>query len=86
MLCDTLKLPPNLCKKPNNKQIKHLPDGILMLFTPGLCKSLFCSELHPDKKTELKDFRSHLIDSTTELPTLKVWQLQGECFLVVCFV
>ncbi|XP_041360300.1 UDP-glucose:glycoprotein glucosyltransferase 1-like [Gigantopelta aegis] len=33
-------------------------------------------EIHPDKKNDLKDFRNHLIDSTTELPTLKVWQLQ----------
>ncbi|BFZ00634.1 hypothetical protein BsWGS_03673 [Bradybaena similaris] len=34
------------------------------------------SELHPDLKAELKEFRNHLLDSATELTPFKVWQLQ----------
>jgi len=33
-------------------------------------------ELHPELKTELKEFRTHLFESATEITPFKVWELQ----------
>ncbi|GBM24555.1 UDP-glucose:glycoprotein glucosyltransferase 1 [Araneus ventricosus] len=33
-------------------------------------------ELHPSKKEQLEQFKKHLIDSSKEIPNLKVWELQ----------
>ena len=36
-----------------------------------------CRKLHPELKSNLAEFKQHLIDSTSDLAPLKVWQLQG---------
>ncbi|XP_054718713.1 LOW QUALITY PROTEIN: UDP-glucose:glycoprotein glucosyltransferase 1-like [Uloborus diversus] len=33
-------------------------------------------ELHPSKKDELEQLKSHILDSAKEIPSLKVWELQ----------
>lgn len=38
---------------------------------------IFIRELHPSKKEQLEQFKKHLIDSSKEIPNLKVWELQG---------
>ncbi|GFT29174.1 UDP-glucose:glycoprotein glucosyltransferase 2 [Trichonephila clavipes] len=35
------------------------------------------TELHPSKKDNLEQFKKHLLDSSKEIPNLKVWELQG---------
>ncbi|GFQ69214.1 UDP-glucose:glycoprotein glucosyltransferase 1 [Trichonephila clavata] len=34
------------------------------------------TELHPSKKDDLEQFKKHLLDSSKEIPNLKVWELQ----------
>lgn len=35
-------------------------------------------ELHPAKSDNLEQLKSHILESSKEIPTLKVWELQGE--------
>ena len=40
-------------------------------------------QLHPELRSNLAEFRQHLVDSTLDMAPLKVWQLQGtttNCF------
>ena len=35
--------------------------------------------MYPELQTDLDSFRQHLLETSSEMTPLKVWQLQGEC-------
>lgn len=37
---------------------------------------------HPDLREELEEFHQYLLDEAREMPELKAWQLQGQCWNV----
>ncbi len=45
-----------------------------LLIGPTICPF---RQLYPELMENLDDFRTHLVESTSEMTQLKVWQLQG---------
>lgn len=54
------------------------------MFGPGLVSALklhliyfVTRKKHPDLQKDLDSFRQHLLETSSEMSPLKVWQLQG---------
>ena len=47
---------------------------------------MFLRKLHPELKEELEQFKIHLKESSREIASLKVWQLQGYFFIIDFYV
>ena len=43
-------------------------------------------KLHPELKSELSDFQNYIVDSTSEMKALKIWQLQDLSYQVAASI